>query len=432
MADWKTQISYNYNPPYHAYAYGLMYQSGSEQNHGNLTGWGEGTFTDLSNYNAGVPPAYYSVATTAKTQDESPPPTPEQNAVNDHCHYQGSGFVYFGESQTGRLLLAGPQRAAYQARENEVGRPGSDSISDTEAHTSPDSWSSSSSSKEGSLPLADPATWVEKDLLEEASNKSPDANRTVSSSLREESQVLATTEGEGTDNDTSAPPLTDPKKQGAAGVNNPKGKVRTAFSESQMNALVQRFSVQRYLTPSEMKSLAELTGLTYKQVKTWFQNRRMKLRRHQKDTTWVSERYSVNKESMYSNMPSHMPPYQEEARPPLREHYNQHMMEAAFKKTAPQNLAFYLAAMGSAAGSPGYPPWSSTSSQAAVPNRPQVTGWSMPPGVSHYDYNPGTFNLAGVNVVNNVGHDLSFDNKDGEPIKGQSTMNTAMVHNASL
>lgn len=34
-----------------------------------------------------------------------------------------------------------------------------------------------------------------------------------------------------------------------------------------MNALVQRFSVQRYLTPAEMKNLAELTGMTYKQVK---------------------------------------------------------------------------------------------------------------------------------------------------------------------
>lgn len=33
-----------------------------------------------------------------------------------------------------------------------------------------------------------------------------------------------------------------------------------------MNVLVQRFSVQRYLTPAEMKNLAEVTGLTYKQV----------------------------------------------------------------------------------------------------------------------------------------------------------------------
>ena len=31
------------------------------------------------------------------------------------------------------------------------------------------------------------------------------------------------------------------------------------------------------------------------QVKTWFQNRRMKLRRHQKDTSWVSEHYNAKK-----------------------------------------------------------------------------------------------------------------------------------------
>ncbi len=62
-------------------------------------------------------------------------------------------------------------------------------------------------------------------------------------------------------------PLTAPKKPSTTAVTNPKAKVRAAFSESQMNALVQRFSVQRYLTPAEMKNLAELTGMTYKQVR---------------------------------------------------------------------------------------------------------------------------------------------------------------------
>lgn len=43
-------------------------------------------------------------------------------------------------------------------------------------------------------------------------------------------------------------------------------KTRAAFSEEQMNALIHRFNVQRYLTPAEMKTLAGATGLTYKQV----------------------------------------------------------------------------------------------------------------------------------------------------------------------
>lgn len=136
MADWKTQISYNYNPSYHAYAYGLVYQPAPEQNHGNLGCWGEAGVTDLNNYNAGVTQAYY--ATTARTREESPPGSPEQHAANGHHHYQGSaGVVYLGDSQAGRLLLARPHRAAYDTRPNGVRSAGSDSTSDSEAHTSP-------------------------------------------------------------------------------------------------------------------------------------------------------------------------------------------------------------------------------------------------------------------------------------------------------
>lgn len=54
-------------------------------------------------------------------------------------------------------------------------------------------------------------------------------------------------------------------------TNTPKSKARTNFSDSQMNILSERFSMQRYLSPSEMRSMAELTGLTYKQVSGWFE-----------------------------------------------------------------------------------------------------------------------------------------------------------------
>ncbi|XP_023265209.1 homeobox protein Hox-B5a-like [Seriola lalandi dorsalis] len=415
MADWKAQISYNYNPSYHAYAYGLMYQPAPEQNQGNLTCWGEAGVTDLNNYNTGVTQAYY--ATTARTRDESPPGSPEQHAVNGHHHYQGSGVVYLGDAQAGRLFRARPHRAAYDARAHGVRRAGSDSTSDSEPHTSPEPWSSSSS-RGGSLPQIDSATWTKKDLGNEAGSRSSTASKDVSSSLVEEPQTFAVTRNKSTNNITSLHvPLISTNKLSNTVGNNPKGKVRAAFSESQMNALVQRFSVQRYLTPAEMKNLAEMTGLTYKQVKTWFQNRRMKLRRHQKDTSWVSERYTINKDSplngtIYTNIPSHIPSYQGEAQPQLKEHYNQHMVEAALKKTAPQNVAFYLAAMGSAAGPPGYHSWSSTSSQTAVSTRPQATGWSMPPGVGQYEYSPNVFNSS----ASNTGHDMSFETKDEEPV----------------
>uniref|UniRef100_A0A3B4V107 Nanog homeobox n=1 Tax=Seriola dumerili TaxID=41447 RepID=A0A3B4V107_SERDU len=389
MADWKAQISYNYNPSYHAYAYGLMYQPAPEQNQGNLTCWGEAGVTDLNNYNTGVTQAYY--ATTARTRDESPPGSPEQHAVNGHHHYQGSGVVYLGDTQAGRLFRARPHRAAYDARAHGVRRAGSDSTSDSEPHTSPEPWSSSSS-RGGSLPQIDSATWTKKDLGNEAGSRSSTASKDVSSSLVEEPQTFAVTRNKSTNNIPSLHvPLTATNKLSNTVGNNPKGKVRAAFSESQMNALVQRFSVQRYLTPAEMKNLAEMTGLTYKQVKTWFQNRRMKLRRHQKDTSWVSERYTINKDKCFILQ------YQGEAQPQLKEHYNQHIVEAALKKTAPQNVAFYLAAMGSA---------------TAVSTRPQATGWSMPPGVSQYEYSPNVFNLS----ASNTGHDMSFETKDEEPV----------------
>lgn len=106
-------------------------------------------------------------------------------------------------------------------------------------------------------------------------------------------------------------------------------------------------------------------------------------------------------------------------------------MEAAFKKTAPQNLAFYLAAMGSAAGSAGYPSWSSSPHQTAVPTRPQAGGWCMPPGISHYEYNPSAFNTASVASANNTGYDTSSESKDVEAVNSRSSLNTAIVHNIS-
>ena len=82
----------------------------------------------------------------------------------------------------------------------------------------------------------------------------------------EEPHTFSTAGNKGTNNSTTLNVSSSSPRKPSAVENTPKGKVRAAFSESQMNALVQRFTVQRYLTPGEMKNLAELTGLTYKQV----------------------------------------------------------------------------------------------------------------------------------------------------------------------
>nr|XP_009936159.1 PREDICTED: homeobox protein vent1B-like [Opisthocomus hoazin] len=75
------------------------------------------------------------------------------------------------------------------------------------------------------------------------------------------------------------------KEDGMEGVR--KAKSRTAFSKEQLQTLHQRFQSQKYLSPQQIRELAAVLGLTYKQVKTWFQNRRMKLKRCQKHTLWT-------------------------------------------------------------------------------------------------------------------------------------------------
>ncbi|XP_024136329.1 homeobox protein NANOG [Oryzias melastigma] len=407
MAEWKTHVNYNYNPTFHAYTYGFLYQAASEQNHGS--GWSENS--EQNGYNSGHTEANFP----ARSREESPPRSPEQQAESGH-YYQDSGVVYMRESQTGRLVLAGPQRVGYD---------GGDSASDSEAHTSPDSWSSGSN-HERSVPQTDSAIWAKNEA--ETGARSPDHSGDVSSSLMDESQSFAV-QDIGDVNSSVHTPCTATKKQSSGAQNAPKTKVRAAFSEIQMNTLVQRFSMQKYLTPAEMKNLADVTGLTYKQVKTWFQNRRMKLRRHQKDTSWVSERYAINKDdtatdTAFTNMAPHVPPYQGDRMSHLRDHYNQHMMGAAFKNT-PQNLAFYLTAMGNRNGTTGYPPWSS--SQAALPSRPQVPGWPLPPGRSQFDFRPHPYNSAGAASLNNFGRNATIDSKDGE---SAGAPNPAVLHNA--
>ncbi|NXF34941.1 NANOG protein, partial [Nyctibius bracteatus] len=68
-----------------------------------------------------------------------------------------------------------------------------------------------------------------------------------------------------------------------------KAKSRTAFSQEQLQILHQRFQIQKYLSPQQIRELAAVLGLTYKQVKTWFQNQRMKFKRCQKDSQWVEK-----------------------------------------------------------------------------------------------------------------------------------------------
>ena len=70
-----------------------------------------------------------------------------------------------------------------------------------------------------------------------------------------------------------------PKRgQGSRGGN----RARTIFSDDQLNGLEMKFQENQYLVGDERIRLASQLGLNVKQVKIWFQNRRIKHRRSNK------------------------------------------------------------------------------------------------------------------------------------------------------
>ncbi|XP_026271064.1 homeobox protein NANOG isoform X1 [Urocitellus parryii] len=102
-----------------------------------------------------------------------------------------------------------------------------------------------------------------------------------------------------------------------------KQKIRTVFSQTQLCVLNDRFQKQKYLSLQQMQELSSNLNLSYKQVKTWFQNQRMKCKRWQKNN-WPKNSNSVTQGSLpteysgpYSNYnqgyqvnsPGNLPPW---------------------------------------------------------------------------------------------------------------------------
>lgn len=56
-------------------------------------------------------------------------------------------------------------------------------------------------------------------------------------------------------------------------------RARTVFTKWQLDCLVSKFSNTKYLSVPERQELASQLGLSDEQVKTWFQNRRMKCKK---------------------------------------------------------------------------------------------------------------------------------------------------------
>ncbi|NXI72198.1 VEX1 protein, partial [Anseranas semipalmata] len=79
------------------------------------------------------------------------------------------------------------------------------------------------------------------------------------------------------------PERSSPGHEAEAGSGAPPGRPRTKFSAAQLQELERSFREQRYIGASEKRRLAAVLNLSQSQVKTWFQNRRMKFKRETQD-----------------------------------------------------------------------------------------------------------------------------------------------------
>ncbi|NXJ90578.1 VEX1 protein, partial [Corythaixoides concolor] len=87
----------------------------------------------------------------------------------------------------------------------------------------------------------------------------------------------------GTGSRESRADLGDPGHDPEAGGGAVPGRPRTKFSAAQLQELERSFREQRYIGASEKRRLAAVLNLSQSQIKTWFQNRRMKFKRQTQD-----------------------------------------------------------------------------------------------------------------------------------------------------
>lgn len=131
-----------------------------------------------------------------------------------------------------------------------------------------DSWSSGISRESSAAQVdQDVQDWVKKDQVCETNDSSPGGEAVTNSHLVP-LQNVSGLKSKGKCGAQSSSVVVASNISQVVELQPRKAKARTAFSEGQMSALNDRFNVQRYLTPAEMKTLAGLTGLSYKQAST--------------------------------------------------------------------------------------------------------------------------------------------------------------------
>ncbi|XP_015194660.1 homeobox protein CDX-1-like isoform X2 [Lepisosteus oculatus] len=223
MEEWNSLP--NYSSAYHTYAYGMTYPPPPVQNHPSL-GWSGTGFTP-----SGSDGLFLDV-----------PPTAPQNAL--------------------------PQDATRVPGVPLAGSP-SDSSSETEPST-PDSWSSPSTDESYALrPPPAPCSPAETACAEPAPC-SPAETACAEPAPCSPAEIAwaepaSSSQAEGVGEQGA---LLEPGPALAAGKRS--HRLRMAYSERQVMVLCECYMIKMYLTPAEMKSLADKIGLSYKQFRGFY------------------------------------------------------------------------------------------------------------------------------------------------------------------
>lgn len=132
MADWKSHLTYNHGPSYHAYAYGLLYPNGFEQ---NLGGGGDAGPANARS-NLAAPTPVYRAADVVKAQ-ESPPDSPEEHTRSGQYQYSSPDFSYLRENAAEQVIFNKQRQASVGQQPHEARQTGSDTASDSDTYISP-------------------------------------------------------------------------------------------------------------------------------------------------------------------------------------------------------------------------------------------------------------------------------------------------------